>query len=175
MSMEPSVYRRDLEKAVWNLVMALEPVLERRRMAEVLFQDLWTVWEGLSPLSSVIRENSQAVSSASKALRKMAVTLSVEISRHRLEDDALRHVASELWNWSERMTASSRSVSSILSKMQQAVVQLEEVLRALREQSEQELEAIDELLLHAERVQALLERKRDASNALEAPDLPSQG
>lgn len=157
MGMEPAD-RRDVDAAVWEFVMALEPVLERRHSADALLQDLWMVWERLSPLSSAMKESSQAVAGASSALRKMAVTLSVEISRHRLDEDGLRSVAQDLWSWSERMATSARSMTNILSKMQQVVAQLEESLRAMREQSEQEIEAAEELLLHAERIHALLEK-----------------
>ncbi len=169
MGMEPSTDRRAFDAAVWDLVMALEPVLERRRTTEAALQDLWGVWERLSPLSASVRESSQAISSASNALRKMAVTLSVEISRHRLDEDSVGTVARELWAWSERMAESARSMANLLAKVQQTVAQLEDGLRALREQSAQELEAADELLLHAERLQALLERQDERSG----PQAPS--
>lgn len=159
MGMEPSADRRVFDAAVWDLVMALEPVLERRRDTEATLQDLWGVWERLSLLSASVRESSQAISSASNALRKMAVTLSVEISRHHVDEDLLGTVARELWSWSERMAESARSMANLLAKVQQTVVQLEDGLRALREQSEQELEAADELLLRAEHLQALLQKQ----------------
>ncbi len=165
MGMDPSTTGRPFDEAVWDLVMALEPLLERRRSTEAALQDLWGVWERLSPLSASVRESSQAISSASNALRKMAVTLSVEISRHRLHEDSVGSVARELWAWSERMAESARSMAMLLTKVQQTVTQLEDGLRTLREQSEQEVEAADELLLHAERLQALLERQHGRSAA----------
>ncbi|MCL6442799.1 MAG: hypothetical protein K6T83_04955 [Alicyclobacillus sp.] len=161
--MEPSMDRRAFDAAVWDFVLALEPLLERRRTTEAALQDLWGLWERLSPLSASVRESSQAIASASNALRKMAVTLSVEISRHRLDENLVGTVARDLWTWSERMAESARSMASLLAKVQQTVGQLEDGLRALRDQSEQEMEAAEELLLHAERLHALLEKQDECS------------
>ncbi len=59
MGMDPSTTGRPFDEAVWDLVMALEPLLERRRSTEAAVQDLWGVWERLSPLSASVRESSQ--------------------------------------------------------------------------------------------------------------------
>ncbi|WP_206879777.1 hypothetical protein [Alicyclobacillus mali (ex Roth et al. 2021)] len=170
--MEPSADRRAFDEAVWDLLTAREPVFECRREVEATLQDLWSVWERLAPLAVSVREGGQTVSSASSALRKMAVAVSVEISRHHLDDDMLASVARELWTWSERMAESSRWMSNVLAKVQQTVAQMQDVLRVLREQSEQELEAVDELLLHAERLQAMFEKQRGPSGSQTHRDSP---
>ncbi|WP_134158118.1 hypothetical protein [Alicyclobacillus sacchari] len=99
----------------------------------------------LGHLCTSLRDEFNSIADASLAMRRIALTLSVEATRTTSDLHGLETIVGDLWKWSERMAGASKSFIGTISKVQQIARGLEQGMHEAHERVCVGRERLDEM------------------------------
>lgn len=135
----------------------LEPLMEDFEEWPDAVDALTTDILRLGHLCTSLRDAFNSIADASLAMRRIALTLSVEAARTRSELHGLETVVGDLWKWSERMARASKSFVGNAAKVQQIVRGLEVCAHEVHEQVSAGKDRLGEVSAALERLQQAVE------------------
>ncbi|GLG01515.1 hypothetical protein Alches_15540 [Alicyclobacillus hesperidum subsp. aegles] len=135
----------------------LDPLMEDFEQWPDAVDALTTDILRLGHLCTSLRDAFNSIADASLAMRRIALTLSVEATRTQSELHGVEAIVGDLWKWSERMAGASKSFVGTAAKVQQVVRGLERGAHEVHEQVSAGKERLGEVSAALERLQRAVE------------------
>ncbi|GLV12761.1 hypothetical protein Heshes_04450 [Alicyclobacillus hesperidum] len=146
-----------IQLEIHDAMTLLEPLMEDFEEWPDAVDALTTDILRLGHLCTSLRDAFNSIADASLAMRRIALTLSVEAARTRSELHGLETVVGDLWKWSERMARASKSFVGNAAKVQQIVRGLEVCAHEVHEQVSAGKDRLGEVSAALERLQQAVE------------------